>query len=55
MVLEVDYIKLQNSLISNPYNMHSETEKIGKGCLDLFGFLGLIQAQGSLEYHTQNL
>ena len=39
MGLEVDYIKLLNNLISNPYNMHLEIEKIKKGHLDHCGLL----------------
>ena len=37
MEQEVGYLKQQNNLISNHFNMHLEIEKIKKELLDHFG------------------
>ena len=48
MAQEVDYIKLQNSQISNHCNMHLEIEKIEKEHLGHYGLQELMQDQEKL-------
>jgi hypothetical protein len=39
MEQEADFIKLQSNLTLSLFNMHLETEKIGKEISDLYGLL----------------
>ena len=55
MEQEADFIKLQSNLTLSLFNMHLETEKIGKEISDLYGLLELMQALKSWGYHIQNL
>ena len=54
MVLEAGFIKPQNNLISNLYNMLLETEKIKKGSLGHCGYLALMLNPDPLGFPIPN-
>ena len=54
MVLEADYLKLQNSPILNHYSMHLGIEKIAKGLSVLYGLQELMPHKESLIFLTPN-